>query len=252
MGYGFEVTSASGSVQIDQDFVNSRLSITGYCNTHTGNYGGPPYTGVYDLDLELPSAVNLDAEIPVILVRPSALGKYVGAVQFIRNYNVDGSGVPTTPTGTWNVQIVAECPFDYAIFSTLTTPVSDGSTHGLEVYRADGSVAYSSRHSHPRITDTFQIPSGGYVFPQSFGFPSKSATPWILANPLCTTFVGVGDGDENIGAVFMRVDTLASCTVQMLNVGIYLFDPMGTSVVAPASYNPYKNVPARFAICDFA
>ena len=241
MSYGFQVLNDTGTVQIDQDYVNSRLSVTGSCSTHTGMFGTPPYTGVYDLHLELPAAINLDVEIPVVLIRPAALGKYVGSLQFIRNFS--GS----TPTGTWSLRIVGQCPFDYAIFSTLTTPVSDGSSHGLEVYRLDGSIAYSSRHSHPRITNTFQIPSGPLTFPQSFGFPSKSSIPWVLGNPLCITWKGVGDMDESIGGVMFRIDSLASCTVHLLNMGTNLFDPIGSAL-----YNPYENVPARFAICDFA
>lgn len=242
MGYGFQLLSSSMRVQIDQDFKAPRLIASG-----SSVSSGPSYA-------EVAMPYNIDTEPPIVLVRPSLADKYVGG------FFCGKSTAWTTFSGMANggIALYGQCPFDYAIFSTLGAAVSDGSAFGIEIYKADGSIAFTSKHQHPRLRSlpakaASSASDGGY--PNTFSISGFSAMPWLLANPLLVTAFGVGPDGEHMGAVMGAVNSAFT----QLTVDLRDFADPALPRLAPAvspsgveAYNPYHGITAWFGIATFA
>lgn len=242
MGYGFNAVNAAGTVQIDQDFINARLIAQG--TKTVSDSSDPGVTLKLNLN-EVFGSDTLPGANPIVLVRPHDFGKYVGGMLLYADW-ASGYGSSTASF----LELRGEAAFDYAIFSVGGTPISDSTTTGLEVYRSDGSIAYSSRHSHPRITDLlFRASYSGYAWPTSMAFPAKSAMPWLLANPLCTTWLGIGETTEWVAGVMMRINNLYSCEVDLMDTVSLV--PLPSVAPNPSEGDPYLNTTSRFGICDF-
>lgn len=234
--YGLQVIGDHGRIQIDQDFKAPRLIMSGSSTTE-----GPLLGGVNEAVVTLPYSVTL--EPPLVFVRPSQPDKFVGC------FSLAAPAVGFS--GSNGFYMAGQCPFDYAVFSSQGTPFSDGSTYGLEVYTADGAVAYSSRHSHPRIRSIAQkvattAADGGY--PNQFSISGFSQMPWIMANPLILTAFGVGPDSETMGCVMAAVNS----NYTQLSIDLRSVGPgngrLGDYLSNVNDYNPYYNLPAWFAV----
>lgn len=240
MGFGFQLSGTTNRVQIDQDFKAPRLIAAG-SSTPTGAY--------HSQSVEMP--YDIDAEPPIILVRPSLPNKFIGGLRIGRDW-ADFNGM-----ANGGLALSGQCAFDYAIFSTLGTAVEDGSTWGIEVYKADGSIAFTSKHQHPRLRALLQKPAstasdGGY--PNAFSISGFSAMPWLLANPLIVTAFGVGPDSAHMGGVMAAVNSsFTQVTVDLRDMGDGLLPRLTSADVYPslADYNPYYGLPVWFAVATF-
>lgn len=238
MGYGFQLLSAHGRVQIDQDFKAPRLIASG------SSIGGVLKRA------EIAMPYDIDAEPPIVLVRPSLADSYVGAFFCGR----DSAWTTFNGMANGGIALYGQCAFDYAIFSTMGSAVSDGSAFGIEVYRADGSTAFTSRHRHPRLRALFQKPAssaadGGY--PNTFSISGFASMPWLLANPLLASAFGVGPDSSHMGAVMGAVNSsFTQLTVSLRDFGDPTLPALTAADVSPsvADYDPYSGLPAWFAV----
>lgn len=243
MSYGFEVINANGRVQIDQDHANPRLIMTGTCAAGSLTYIHMPY--------------DIRDEAPLVLMRPHQAGLYVGGVRLYAPRAAFGSN-PALPSGA--IQMRGQCGWDYAVFSTRGAPTMDGSAWGLEVRKADGTITYSSRYQHPRITHLAQkaadaTQAGGWPF--TFSISGHTSMPWLLANPLCITGAGVGEMSESMGAIMASVNSSFTTVTVDFRDGAYDYsgsNPVNyyrpfPNLTNRAAYNPYYNKPAWFGAC---
>lgn len=198
MSFGLQLISGSIGRVIDQDVTVPYAVDTGY----------RPLTksGTYILPLERTLVSTVAAFPPLILIRPDTADRYVGGF-FGGNASVGQPAAQFSVTG--------QCGFHWAVFAGVGTPIQDSTQYGLEVYRSDGSVAYSSRRIHPRLRQIVQVNAAsltaGEIYVPLSGFSSR---PWLVANDLLATFSGVGDGSEFVPALMARVNSS--------NTGIYL------------------------------
>lgn len=248
MGFGFQALSNATRVQVDQDFIAPRLIASGHADLYfDGSYG----VNTADVVVTLPYDIYI--EPPIVLIRPDQADKYVGGIIFGK-----AADWTTLPAGNGGFKLVGQCAFDYAIFAAAGTAASDGSSHGLEVYRGDGSLAYSSRHSHPRVRALLHkvataAADGGY--PNVFGISGFSQMPWLLANPLIVTAWGVGPDGEHMGCVMGAVDsTFTHATFDLRDYASPAYPRLTGAMVGGAvnDFNPYHNLPAHFAVGTFA
>lgn len=236
MTFGIQIINDYGRIQIDSDFSCPRMIMQGSAAFNGSKYG---------VDVAMPTGTN--SECPIILARPTQVDKYIGGIEFYPQEN---------NLSILRLSMSGECPFDWAAFSTTGSAISDGSTYGLEVYRANGSVAFSSRNRHPCLTHIFgKAPSydtggasGGW--PNVYSFAGYSDMPWIFMNPLLQTGAGVGEFSESMAGIFAKVAAgFNSITVNMLDVAA----PGATYPQFPAladrhAYNPYHQMPGYFAV----
>lgn len=166
MSYGLTVQSALGTIQVDETYVGVRLIQSGSLTADASRIA----------TLTLPQAYSAP---PLVLVRPTAFGRYVGGMFFRGPYY----GQPTDSVwflGTANV------PFDYAIFAIEGTAVDDGGTYGLRTWNASNVMTFSSTHTRARITHAFDI--GSFAKCQSsaayYSISGYSSMPWVVANNL--------------------------------------------------------------------
>lgn len=162
MTYGFTITSSTtGRNVVEQDYTNPPLiSVTTYQPSAFGVSVSVPY--------------GLLPELPLIFARPQVVDRYVGGLLM-------AGANSTLPANTF--QFFTQCPVDIAIFSTQGSPVSDGSTWGLEIFRSSGARAFSSRYTYPRMTSLAPKPLAS-AYPWSFSTPGYSSMPWIFLNNL--------------------------------------------------------------------
>lgn len=253
MSYGFETTNLGSRVQVTQDYSNSRLIASGSVSESVASSN-------VDTDTRIQIPYSVTAEVPLVLIRPWLTGKFVGAVQTSGPF-APFPGDPGTTNGF--ISIHGQCGFDYAIFSTKGTAVNDGSAWGLEVYRADGSVAYSSKHQHARITQLLYKPAdssavGGY--PNVYSISGFSSMPWIIANPLRVTDQGVNDYSTSQGCVMASVNSaftqvtfdFRDAAAISTSAPYYRTFPVFPSLTDRAAYNPYGNRPIWFGVGTFA
>lgn len=225
MSFGLQLINDFGRVQIDADFKAPRLIGSG--------------TAYKDATFMLPHA--LTQETPMVMVQPHVADQYVGAVSL---YVSGGS----------YVAIAGQGYFNWAVYSTLGAAISDGSQFGLEVYKADGSVAYSSRHRHPCLTHMFNKPAdygtggGSGAWPSTYYFSGYTEVPWIFANPLLQTMAGVGEFSESVCGIMAKVNGgLNSITVDMRDMANPAY-PTFPALDTRHEYNPYYQLPAWFAV----
>lgn len=167
MAYGLQIDSALGRKQIDSSQKIPRLIRVG---TSSAVSSGTANMFAANLGFDVAT------EVPLLFIRPSLPEKYVFACLFL-----------TGPDdGFSKVFAHAQCTFDFAIFSTLGTPIQNADTYGLEIYTAAGATVYSSKFQLPQITSLYlKNPSNsGDTFPKTVTLSGYSTMPWILANPL--------------------------------------------------------------------
>jgi hypothetical protein len=236
MSYGLQVLNTTSRIQIDQDFRNARLVASG--SRPAGQYYFP-----------MPYLVTL--EPPIVLMRPSVANSYVGATNIAESgdfFGYDGANGYVVMGG--------QHAYDYAIFSAqYGTPVSDGATYGLNVFRSDGSVAYDSRQQHPNIKSLHlkaanSTSGGGY--PNVFTISGFSSMPWILANPLVQTWAGVGEFSESVGCVMAAVNSgFTTLTVDFRDAAASGY-PVFPALSDRANYNPYFGTTGWFGVAYYA
>lgn len=249
MSYGFQIISNFNRVQVDQDFSAPRLIAAG-----TAPLVFLPAYGVWSANVVFPMPYNIFLEPPVVMVRPAATGKYVGG--YFSGKSADFTTFDGMADGGFSVS--GQCAFDYAVFSTRGTAVADAVGWGLEVYKADGSMAFSSRHSHPRIRGLLTkaastASDGGY--PNAFSVSGFSAMPWLLANPLVQTAFGLGPNGETIGGAMAAVASgFGTVTIDLRDCADPAFPSISTTAAAATAdqYNPYQGKPAFFAVGAYA
>ena len=151
MAYGIRVESSSGFTQIDQDFVNYALIASGFV-TFTGSFGNTPDRKVIN------TGGVASTNDTLLFARPLTNG--VGLI---------GSGttiIATAPTIVeWRL---------YERVNALTPPTSG---YGLNVFRPDGSLAFSSAYNPPRV---FSIIESAPNFGVGSVSHSYSAIPFAL------------------------------------------------------------------------
>lgn len=129
MAYGIRVESNSGFTQIDQDFVNYVLVASGSL-TFTGGFGGNPDSKTVNFG----ALVNTNDTI--VFARPLTMG--VGLIGY--SNATSATIIATAPSVVqWRV---------YERSNSLPPPVSG---YGLNVFRPDNSLAFSSQYNPPRI-----------------------------------------------------------------------------------------------------
>lgn len=239
MSYGLQITSSLGRLQIDQDSKMPRLIQSGYIAA--ANYLP---SGYYGASLHLPSSAPSSSEPPLVLVKPTQADKYVGAFRISPPNNIP----PPSPNGAFD--LLGQCPFYYAVFSSLGAPLEDTDNFGFIVNTASGSVAYSSKHQHPRIRALFYRAAQSIGFPASYSLAGFDSMPWILANPLLQTDKGAWDFSGSVACIMAKINsTYTTITFEMMEVAINRVFP---NLVDKADYNPYQNLPAWFGVADYA
>lgn len=250
MPTGFQALNATGVVQIDENFKNPRFVTSGTIVERNTTNQGDPFV------LELSAyGINLTLEIPLVLIRPTQYGQFIGGVAVAPDFTSQSLNAINFPRAQ-------SYPYEYAIFSTLVPGVVDpGGTHGLQVFNGAGTLIYNSNNRHARILANLYKPApASYPYPYSFFIPAQPETPWFLANPLLWSTWGM-ESDQVTG-IFMRLDNQSQVTI-----GHQFNDQPESSVVSVLGLNgaipldPYNkhvtNVPyvgraATFAIATYS
>jgi hypothetical protein len=213
MPFGLSTSSQGGLIQIDQDYRCPPLISEGYVGTMSG--------GVALVNLTLPGVTPQTAAMSIFAIQPTQFGKYVGKPYV--NY-----AWPNTSTAVV-FGLAAECPFYWRMFAFDMPPINDGSGYGLEVYRANGGLSYSSRERYMNVflksvfnyyvtgqnpTPTVQIP---------FSNPA-AGMPWIVLNTLPSWFI---EGDESAAAFegCVRISAPNLAEFRLLSESSSLFYP---------------------------
>lgn len=240
MTTGFKVFNNNGFVQIDDNFKNPRLVATGTI----------PQATAGEIDLGV-LGINLDTEIPLVMVRPHNYDRYVGGAYFSK---VHSNG---TTFGNYVGIDADRTAYDYAIFSTVGSPISDGGTLGMVVRNPSDVVVYDSRYVYPRLLSALQMAaSSNYNYPLNYGISGYSEMPWILVNPLIWQQGNINDFNPiNYSGIFMKVNSLTSITIDHLVLGQYSGQNGLTMVAAHGgeamAYNPYHLKSAVFVLGTF-
>lgn len=157
MAYGLRVFGPSGTLQLDQDYSNYALHSSG---VGTGN-GWATWTGT---------------NYPMIFTRPNS-----------------GVGPVNTHVDAANRRFQITAGRQWAMFLPSNTVAERADTHGLRVFRQNGQIAFSSRHT------PFRLFSVTYVYGSSVGYgrdlyiPLPSGGPaWLLCNWQSLWAVGAG------------------------------------------------------------
>lgn len=163
MAYGIRVESSSGFTQIDQDFVNYVLVASGSFSSSGNNTNPQTHTINYN--------ALVSSQDTIFFARPTTTGynsSNNSDSELIGSSGANVAKIISSYTGTiqWRVYERA----------TVITPPSSG--YGLNVYRPDNSLAFSSTRNPPRI---FSIIEGAPSF-SGLGTVnhSYSAIPYAL------------------------------------------------------------------------
>jgi hypothetical protein len=187
MALGFEVFGSTGRVQINQDTVVPRLVLE--MNSIQGAYGPNYHYAAYPAEGGATyNTVTSQNDLALVMVRPTQVNKWVGSGRASVATGVAEGAAPAFTA--WGYTAYGEAPFSMAVFhvgsgtpESIGPPVSDaGGSFGLEVYRADQSLAYSTKHKHPLVKQLVQMTATGY--PKSFSISGYSEMPWFLLNAL--------------------------------------------------------------------
>lgn len=135
MAYGIRVESGSGFTQIDQDFVNYVLVASGSFSSSGNNTNLQTHTINYDSLVSSQDTIFFARPSTVTGLPANTSAELVGS-----SYN-NAATIRSLYTGTiqWRV---------YERASVLTPPTSG---YGLNVYRPNGTLAFSSQYNVPRI-----------------------------------------------------------------------------------------------------
>lgn len=239
MPAGLQVFNQSGVLQIDETTKNPRLVTSGSVAKGADNSG----YGYYKIDLGA-YGINLNTEIPLLLLRPATYGTYVGGVFVTKQYG-------TVTGGNFFLLDASDSAFDYSIFSQQVAGVRDPGNLGLQVFNAAGEITYDTNQAHTRILgNLYHAATASFPYPYSFGISGFSGMPWVVANPLVSSFKG---GQDSPAGVFMKVNSPSSVTVDLRVVGAAgtsFASVYGTSIAQQA--DPYNGQSATFSMADWA
>lgn len=144
MGYGFEVINESDYILIDQDYDNYYVAETGSFTASTVS----------------PASLSFNAFTDIMLVRSNTYG--IG----IYMYSLD------ITNNIIKIAAVSSIVIEYIKLRRFNTISSSGGT-GLEVYKADGTLAFSSNFAVGSIAIVVPIyQSGGFYTSQNFNLPA--------------------------------------------------------------------------------
>lgn len=234
MASGFRCRNQDQIVQIDSSYVNSHLVVQGYSDKLAVGTAVPQYEAAIALAADYSSA----NEAPVVFVKPTQTGKWIGSVSVPAPYEAFGS-FPARPNG--EVRIRAECPFYWAIFSSIGNPISRGLKVGMVIRSpANGAIVFTTNNTAPRITTLLPFAGGTTRWPMTAGFPAHGAMPWIFASNL----VDASSGQETDPyAMMAKINPgLATMTVDFLN----------TNTMQHQAGDPFEGFPAYVGVGAFA
>lgn len=234
MAIGFRCRNPSGIIQIDAYYVNSHLVTQGYCDTLAIGTVVPQYEAAIPLAADYSSAL----EAPVVFLKPTQAGKWIGSVQVASPYEAFGS-FPARPNG--ELRIRAECPFYWAVFSSVGTPISRGLSYGMVIRHPEtGRVVFTTNNTAPRITTMMPLVGSGNRWPSTVGFPVHSEIPWIFAANLVDCSAGQ---DTEPFAMMAKINPgLSTMTVDYLN----------TNTMQHTTGDPFEGSPALVGVGAFA
>lgn len=182
MSYGFLSQSSSDVIQIDQDFVCVHEIMSGFISSPGGKLFGS--SSVYYAEIDITTAPQLSAGWEcVVFLKPAQLGRWVGGTM------ISGGEGQTYP----HLSAVGEGPFYFKVFHVSGTPNLYADTHGIEIFKADGSLCYSSKRRYPAVFMNLsaRLPVRSIVgasnHATSFSITDIGSIPWVLGNTLYYT-----------------------------------------------------------------
>lgn len=239
MTAGLQIFNVNGVIQIDETLKNPRYVTGGTVAQGTDNSGYGSYVinlGAYGIDLNV--------EIPLILVRPTAYGRNVGGIFITKNYG-------TTYGGNFCLIDTSDAGFEFAIFSNQGAGVTDSGNCGLQVFNAAGQLTYDSNQRHARIiANLYHAATPNFQYPYSYNFSGFSEAPWIVANPLVSSYLGEQDYPAG---VYAKLNSTSSITIGLQLSGaanLSFLDMYG--LVAAKNADPYNGRSASFALANWA
>lgn len=158
MAYGISILNESNYVQIDQDYSNYVIILSGTISISNTNTATLTYA---DLGIT-----------PMAMVKFHNTGTYIT----ITRLDSTGMTLKTKTTGTWAV------PYMLAVPISSVTADTD---YGMRVYNSSNQLVFDSGKKYPRIhssitkyIDTFGDPRG------SIGHTCPVTEPWVVINAL--------------------------------------------------------------------
>lgn len=175
MPAGFQAFNEGNVVQIDENFVNQRLTWrTTLPASGSGNW------------IRLQGA-DIRNECPLVLARSAG---WMGGFQLLTSM---GGGV-TVPSGS--LFLMSDSPVEIAVFSSKGK-ISPGN-FGLEVYNAASELVYASAHAHPRIFNIARL--NGNLPAQTVAFTgSNGQRPWVCLNDISPGLPFAAGGGTDYG-----------------------------------------------------
>lgn len=244
MTAGFQALNTTGNIQIDDTYKNSKLVASGRFNAYTANISA--------LEIYLqPLGISCAVEMPLVFVRPVNYGGWVGGISY---------GVGTDSQGNYNgndiiyISDLNVSSFDYAVFSTVGTPIASSGTVGLQVFNSLQQIVYDSNNFQPRITDSIITNANtGMYYPFNINLSGSAGKPWILANSLLTGFYGAGSEGGWAHGIYAKLvsDTVITIDHCILGPASYVpaRDQMGNALAA--QLEPYQGRRANYAFGTF-
>jgi hypothetical protein len=229
MSHGFLATNGVNRILIDQEYSNARLVQSGFLPAG-------------ETRIECPFQIGADT--PLVLIRPSVPESYVGGCGLWPQDEI----FEGLPNGI--ISLSGQHAFSYAIFAVSQgSAVSDGSNFGLIVRRANGAISYDSRHSHPQVRQLlYKAPDYSQYtnYPHTYSVSGYAEMPWLVANSLCMTFLGVGEYSESVGAIMAKVNSsFTQITVDMRDWAATAF--VGPGQAGPRTYPVFPSLPGKYA-----
>lgn len=200
--HGLELFSGSLGAVLSQNSTVPYVIDSGYQPAGAG--------GVATLVRNLPASFG---QAPcIVLARPEQADKYIGGF-FSEAYfpEITYTSPPANPSFT----VYAQCPFYWKVLAVTGAPITDSTSFGLEIYRSDSSIAYSSRRQSARLKQIVQVTAASVVNDEIYvpisGF---SARPWLVMNDLPSTVSGIGEFSEFYPFLMAKVNAA--------NTGVYI------------------------------
>lgn len=237
MTAGLQIINSSGQIQIDENLIVPRF-------VASGSVARDPQQGSGPLVINLGNyGINIQEEIPIILVRPAEYNRFVGGAYITRAYG-------TAPPGNYCLIDNSDCGFDYSVFSTKVAGVRDNGNFGFQTFNSSGVLIYDSNNRHTRVINNFKkAASTDYLYPYSFTLSGFNSMPWIMVNNLPVSYSGATD---SAGGVYIRVNSNTSITVDHRVAGA-AFTSFREIYDVPTSKtnDPYNNRPANYLLADY-
>jgi hypothetical protein len=238
MTAGIQIYNTNGVIQIDENLKNPRLVTTGSVAQGTDNAFGS-----FVLNLSA-FGIDLNTEIPLLLLRPSAFGQNVGGVFITKKYgSVSG--------GNYFLIDASNASFDYAVFSTQVAGIKDTDPGGFQVFNTAGEITYDSNNRHTRIiANLYHAATSSYPYPYNLSMTGFTAMPWIVANPLVASYLG---SQDEASGIYAKVNSLTSLTIshQVLGAAGSSFAGLYGSTIAQSA-DPYNNRSMTLGMADWA